>query len=110
MNNQGDVRDQAVEVLNALLNEPTLAKGKTVNLTTGATLAAKRVAIEKTYSLSARNTGFVAIVDPNTGKLIRKVLLPGASTLAATANGAYALVDGSTLVFVDAAPARRKRF
>lgn len=102
--NQSDARGDVIEALNKVLAE----KPETSKLVGGSLRAANSAALQKAYGLKVRNTGFVAVVDAKSGKMERKIPLVGAGDLAAVANGAYTIVDGTSVVFVDAATGAMK--
>lgn len=97
-----DVRDSVIQVFNDLLNDAAVAAPK--KLTGGALQENNRRWITAAYpGIAARNTGFVAVCDAASGKVLRKVDVPGAGALAADATGVFAVIDGASLVRIDAA-------
>lgn len=106
-----DVRTTVVKVLNELIKDPALTGGRAAAKHTGDLLVANnRTWIERQFpGISPRVTGFVAIIDAASGTLKKRVALPGAGPLLATdASGVYALVNGESLVFIDAATGNMK--
>ena len=95
-----DARDQVVAMLTTALNGPALGEAK--QLTGAALLEANRKWLEAKFTaLKKRTTGFVAVIEAESGKLLRKVPIAGAGDMAANTLGVYVLVDGKSLVFID---------
>ena len=104
--NTPDVRSAVVKLLNELIKDPALTGNPAAAKRTGDLLVANnRTWIEQQFpAITPRVTGFVAIIDAASGTLDKRVSLPGAGTLLATdATGVYVLVNGESLVFVEAA-------